>query len=55
MWHLYPAASDWNTAALIPLAVLALSAELMGYLLPRGAVRGSIWFCALSDARTSGA
>jgi putative nucleotidyltransferase with HDIG domain len=43
VWHLFPTTTDWNTAALVPLAVLALLAELMGYLLPRGAV-GSISF-----------
>jgi putative nucleotidyltransferase with HDIG domain len=43
LWYLYPPSEVWNTGTLVPLAVLALTAELMGYLLPQGAV-GSMSF-----------
>lgn len=41
--HFAPAASDWSLATVVTLAVVALTAELMGFLLPRGA-GGSISF-----------
>lgn len=43
LWHLAPPAGDWNKSTIATLAVLALTAELMGFLLPRGA-SGSISF-----------
>ena len=41
--HFAPAAGDWSLATVVTLAVVALTAELMGFLLPRGA-GGSISF-----------
>jgi putative nucleotidyltransferase with HDIG domain len=43
VWHLHPPAADWTIGTVAILAVLALTAELMGFLLPRGA-SGSISF-----------
>jgi putative nucleotidyltransferase with HDIG domain len=43
LWHLYPAVGLASTSTLATLAALALTAELMGFLLPRGA-KGSISF-----------
>jgi putative nucleotidyltransferase with HDIG domain len=37
VWHFYPADDQLTGATLLTLAVLALTAEFMGYLLPRGA------------------
>jgi putative nucleotidyltransferase with HDIG domain len=36
-WRLLPAEQDWNAATLVTLATLALTAEILGYLLPRAA------------------
>src|SRR6478735_7917743 len=43
LWRLYPPRADWSFGAIAMLAALALTAELMGFLLPRGA-SGSISF-----------
>lgn len=43
VWRLFPPARDWNAGTIATLAALALTAELMGFLLPRGA-SGSISF-----------
>lgn len=43
VWQYLPAGNAWNLATLCTLATLALTAELMGFLLPRGAA-GSISF-----------
>ena len=43
LWRLFPPASDWSFSTIATLAALALTAELMGFLLPRGA-SGSISF-----------
>jgi putative nucleotidyltransferase with HDIG domain len=43
VWRFYPPASDWSFSSVAILAALALTAELMGFLLPRGAT-GSISF-----------
>jgi putative nucleotidyltransferase with HDIG domain len=43
VWRMYPPGHNWNTATVCTLAALALTAELMGFLLPRGA-SGSISF-----------
>jgi hypothetical protein len=36
IWHFYPPAAGWD-ATIFVLTGLALTAELMGFLLPRGA------------------
>jgi putative nucleotidyltransferase with HDIG domain len=43
VWRLYPPTATWSVGTIATLAVLALTAELMGFLLPRGA-SGSISF-----------
>ena len=43
VWRFFPPAADWSVGAVATLAALALTAELMGFLLPRGA-SGSISF-----------
>ena len=43
LWHQAPPAADWSAGTIATLAALALTAELMGFLLPRGA-SGSISF-----------
>jgi putative nucleotidyltransferase with HDIG domain len=43
IWHVYPYGDDWSASNLFILTGLALTAELMGFLLPRGA-SGSISF-----------
>ena len=43
IWLWFPGADQWNVGTLLPLAVLALIAELLGYALPRAAT-GSISF-----------
>ena len=43
VWRLYPPTADWSIGTVATLAALALTAELMGFLLPRGA-SGSISF-----------
>lgn len=43
LWHLAPPTYDWSYVTVGTLAVLALTADLMGFLLPRGAA-GSISF-----------
>jgi len=43
LWRLYPPTADWRVGSIATLAALALTAELMGFLLPRGA-SGSISF-----------
>src|SRR5712664_2414523 len=43
VWRLFPPASDWTVGTIATLAALALTAELMAFLLPRGAT-GSISF-----------
>jgi putative nucleotidyltransferase with HDIG domain len=43
VWRLYPPAADWTIGTVGTLAALALTAELMSFLLPRGAT-GSISF-----------
>jgi putative nucleotidyltransferase with HDIG domain len=43
IWHRLPGADSWNVSTLLPLAVLALIAELLGYALPRAAT-GTISF-----------
>lgn len=43
LWRLFPPASDWSLGTVATLAALALTAELLGFLLPRGA-SGSISF-----------
>jgi putative nucleotidyltransferase with HDIG domain len=43
LWHQAPPASGWNFGTIATLAALAITAELMGFLLPRGAA-GSISF-----------
>jgi putative nucleotidyltransferase with HDIG domain len=47
--HFAPAASDWSLATVVTLGVVALTAELMGYLLPRGA-GGSLSFIPFMTA-----
>jgi putative nucleotidyltransferase with HDIG domain len=42
-WRLFPPAADWSLATIVTLAVLAVTAESMAFLLPRGA-SGSISF-----------
>ena len=43
IWHFYPGAVGWDASTIFVLTGLALTAELMGFLLPRGA-SGSISF-----------
>ena len=43
IWHWLPGADQWNVGVLLPLAILALIAELLGYALPRAAT-GTISF-----------
>jgi putative nucleotidyltransferase with HDIG domain len=43
VWRLFPPATDWTMSTVGTLAALALTAELMSFLLPRGAT-GSISF-----------
>jgi putative nucleotidyltransferase with HDIG domain len=43
LWQHFPPAGDWNFGTIATLAALAITAELMGFLLPRGA-SGSISF-----------
>jgi putative nucleotidyltransferase with HDIG domain len=43
LWRVYPPTADWSVGTIATLAALALTAELMGFLLPRGA-SGSISF-----------
>lgn len=43
VWRQFPPALDWNVGTIATLAALAATAELMGFLLPRGA-SGSISF-----------
>jgi putative nucleotidyltransferase with HDIG domain len=43
LWRIAPPAADWSASTLAVVALLALTAELMGFLLPRGA-SGSISF-----------
>jgi putative nucleotidyltransferase with HDIG domain len=43
IWHWFPGADQWNVGVLLPLAILALIAELLGYALPRAAT-GTISF-----------
>ena len=43
VWRILPAADSWNWATLATLAALALTAELLTYLMPRGAT-GSVAF-----------
>lgn len=43
VWRMYPPPVDWGFSSIATLAALALTAELMGFLLPRGAT-GSISF-----------
>jgi hypothetical protein len=43
VWRVYPPEGDWNVGTICALATLALTAELMGFLLPRGA-SGSLSF-----------
>ena len=43
LWQRVPPASDWSLATIATLAALAITAELLGFLLPRGA-SGSISF-----------
>jgi putative nucleotidyltransferase with HDIG domain len=43
VWRAYPPEADWSLSTVATLAALALTAELMGFLLPRGA-SGSISF-----------
>ena len=43
LWGLAPPAPDWNYGTVAVLAIVALTAEVMAYLLPRGAA-GSIAF-----------
>lgn len=43
VWRLYPPTSDWSIGTIATLAALALTAELMRFLLPKGA-SGSISF-----------
>lgn len=43
IWMLFPPAADWDIGTVATLAALAATAELMGFLLPRGA-SGSISF-----------
>src|SRR6476661_11251309 len=43
LWWQAPPASDWSIGTITTLAALAITAELMGFLLPRGAA-GSISF-----------
>jgi putative nucleotidyltransferase with HDIG domain len=43
LWRLFPPAIDWSLATVATLAVLAITAESMAFLLPRGAL-GSISF-----------
>jgi putative nucleotidyltransferase with HDIG domain len=43
VWRMYPPPLDWGFSSIATLAALALTAELMGFLLPRGAT-GSISF-----------
>jgi putative nucleotidyltransferase with HDIG domain len=43
VWRFFPPAADWNAGTIATLAVLALTAELMRFLLPRGA-SGSVSF-----------
>jgi hypothetical protein len=37
VWHYWPAGENWSAATLATLAALALTAEFLGYLLPRAA------------------
>ena len=43
IWLWLPGADQWNVGVLLPLAILALVAELLGYALPRAAT-GTISF-----------
>src|SRR3954464_15534966 len=43
LWQYAPPAGDWSVATIATLAALAITAELLGFLLPRGAA-GSISF-----------